>query len=88
MCGVVRLRSSGTTALIRDIHWIISQFPRPGLAGYLSAKAWCPQTGPVICCQCEPTGAYPGNSGRRLYRGEAQVLCFDLVFGSKSSSEC
>jgi hypothetical protein len=26
----------------KDIHWIISQFPRPGLAGYLSAKSLVP----------------------------------------------
>ena len=26
----------------KDIHWIITQFPRPGLIGYLSAKTMVP----------------------------------------------
>ena len=29
-------------AVDKDIHWIISQFPRPGLVGYLSAKSLVP----------------------------------------------
>ena len=69
----------------KDIHWIVTQFLRPGLIGYLSAKTLALQAGLGICFRVrvdprltEDSGskdilskglAHWANSGRRCFTG-------------------
>jgi hypothetical protein len=53
-------------AVDKDIHWIMTQFPRPGLIGYVSAKTMVPTgwSGYVVSVRCGQT--FPGKNGSEV----------------------
>jgi hypothetical protein len=65
----------------KDVQWIVSELPRPGLIG--QPKDWCPRAGPVIYWPCEPTEVFLGeNASVILYRCGTDI-CFILFYRIK-----
>ena len=73
----------------RDIHWILTQFPRPGLFGYLSAKT--PGAFRLVqpfAVRASRPELFRGATAARTHYRKDWHAGLNRCLGSKSSSEC